>query len=61
MAVENIVLSGNESCIATPICAAHTVHLVANDAVDKNCDVLKKVRKMVKVCRQMAAKNAGLT
>ncbi|XP_065078868.1 uncharacterized protein LOC135701854 [Ochlerotatus camptorhynchus] len=48
-AVENIVLSGNES-------AAHTINLVVNDAVDKECDILKKVRKIVKACRKVGYK-----
>ncbi|XP_065078281.1 uncharacterized protein LOC135701417 [Ochlerotatus camptorhynchus] len=55
-AVENIVLSGNESCIATLKCAAHTINLVVNDAVDKECDILKKVRKIVKACRKVGYK-----
>ncbi|XP_065093091.1 uncharacterized protein LOC135713785 [Ochlerotatus camptorhynchus] len=55
-AVENIVLSGKESCIATLKCAAHTINLVVNDAVDKECDILKKVRKIVKACRKVGYK-----
>lgn len=55
-AVENIVLKGNESCIVTLKCAAHTINLVAHDAVDKECDILKKVRKIVKACRKIEYK-----
>lgn len=51
-AIENIILNGNESCITTLKCAAHTVNLVANDAVDRECETLKKIRKIVKDCRK---------
>ncbi|XP_062715818.1 uncharacterized protein LOC109403457 [Aedes albopictus] len=51
-AVENIFLDGNESCIATLKCTAHTVNLVVKDVVNVDDEVLKKIRKVTKACRK---------
>lgn len=51
--VESIFLNGNESCISTVKCAAHTVNLVVKDVVNPSDEFLKKVRSMVKACRKI--------
>lgn len=51
-AVGNILLHGNESCITTLKCAAHTVNLVVKDVVNPDDEILKKIRKIVKICRR---------
>lgn len=41
-AVENIFHDGNESCIATPKCTAHTINLVVKDVVNMDDEVPTK-------------------
>ncbi|XP_065085818.1 uncharacterized protein LOC135707833 [Ochlerotatus camptorhynchus] len=51
-AVESIFLHGNESCIATLKCVAHTINLVVKDVINGEDESLKKIRKIVKFCRK---------